>query len=536
MLVWLITIAAGLCVITLVSVLYQRQVQTHSEQTVTRLTEMLVPYRDRLDSVFSDYTIQLQRLADPVVQLDSHSVLELKQSPLVMDIVAIDAQSRVVYPSEQVNLELTKINLLRDAINVLQEYHVKTGVESNARVSKAQVQSPSSQWVMWFHNRSLQLGRIQSFPNGISAMIILPKGRWTADLLAALPDTKSANQAGVSEDQFAFRLADTSNQTIYQWGNRSALQRFSQHGIQAGKLELNVPINYWYLECVPSDAKAKEYRAALALWPYATSALSAILLLIGTAAVLTVSLRTAMLNAMRKVSFVNQVSHELKTPLTNILLFNELLQRDLEQATESELARTTQDRAVAIHSEAKRLQFLIDNVLQFARGSRYEQQLHLRVAVPDVIIEKCLERISHRFEDAGIAVHRDFYANRPVKLDEIVLEQIVDNLLSNVDKYAGQGAWVKVTTACAGDTLKITVADKGPGIPANMQERVFEPFFRMDDSLEAAAGTGIGLANVRTLAKLHGGDCQIIDSERGSVFEVRIKVTEVENSSQGQQA
>jgi signal transduction histidine kinase len=129
-------------------------------------------------------------------------------------------------------------------------------------------------------------------------------------------------------------------------------------------------------------------------------------------------------------------------------------------------------------------------------------------------------------------VHRNFHAGRAVKLDELVLQQIVENLLSNVEKYASQGGWVKITTSCVDDLLTVTVADNGPGIPINMREQVFEPFFRMDNSLEAAAGTGIGLANVRTLAKLHGGNCQIIDSECGSVFKAQIKVLEIENSSQ----
>jgi len=122
-------------------------------------------------------------------------------------------------------------------------------------------------------------------------------------------------------------------------------------------------------------------------------------------------------------------------------------------------------------------------------------------------------------------VRIDLRANAaaPVLVDSDALTQIIENLLSNVEKYAATGGVVTITTRQAGGCTTLAVADRGPGIPAKARERVFEPFERLGDQVtEAAQGTGIGLAVVRELARLHGGQALVRDAAVGATFEVTL--------------
>jgi len=105
-----------------------------------------------------------------------------------------------------------------------------------------------------------------------------------------------------------------------------------------------------------------------------------------------------------------------------------------------------------------------------------------------------------------------------------VVEQILVNLFSNVEKYAASGGVLQVASSQTGETTTITVSDGGPGIPARQHEAIFQPFYRSSDRLVDVAGTGIGLSIARELAQLHGGDVRLVDSETGACFEVTLKI------------
>jgi signal transduction histidine kinase len=104
-------------------------------------------------------------------------------------------------------------------------------------------------------------------------------------------------------------------------------------------------------------------------------------------------------------------------------------------------------------------------------------------------------------------VHTTAQAPRVVMLDAQALEQILNNLLSNAEKYAASGGAIYIETTQAHGVSTIDVRDLGPGIPASERERVFEPFYRISSKLtDGVAGTGIGLDIARQLARQHGGD------------------------------
>ena len=111
-----------------------------------------------------------------------------------------------------------------------------------------------------------------------------------------------------------------------------------------------------------------------------------------------------------------------------------------------------------------------------------------------------------------------------VGFDPDIVEMVLVNLLSNVEKYASEGKHVEVISKLADTELIVTVNDHGPGIPRRHHRRVFRAFSRLDDSIRAPSGTGIGLTIARRAALRHGGDLRLIACSDGSCFELRIPV------------
>ena len=140
----------------------------------------------------------------------------------------------------------------------------------------------------------------------------------------------------------------------------------------------------------------------------------------------------------------------------------------------------------------------------------------------DDLITACLERFAPPLRDKQIAVEFDAHAPQTVWVDVDVLEQILVNLFSNVEKYAAAGKLLKIVSSQVGDRTTIVVEDRGPGIPAGQRERIFEPFHRVSHALEDSPGTGIGLSIARDLARNHGGDVVWEAAEQGARFRVTL--------------
>jgi len=229
--------------------------------------------------------------------------------------------------------------------------------------------------------------------------------------------------------------------------------------------------------------------------------------------------------ASQRVSFVNQVSHELKTPLTNIRMYADLLADDLDNLDDGSGDKAS-DRLRVIVSESQRLSRLISNVLTFGRQQREALVLRYRQASVDELVRRVVEQFSPTLERLGITTELTLNAAQPVSLDDDAIEQILVNLISNVEKYAADGGVLKISSSLTTTSVTINVADDGPGIPIAMQHAIFEPFVRVSSRLEDAAGTGIGLSIARDLARLHGGDLRIADSATGASFSVELRTSE----------
>ncbi len=215
------------------------------------------------------------------------------------------------------------------------------------------------------------------------------------------------------------------------------------------------------------------------------------------------SLSSELRLARNKTTFVTNVSHELKTPLTSISLFAELLRKGKGPGQEK-----TRQYLAQISSETERLTRLVNNVLDFSTMEKGKKRYRKKSVNAVEAGREILESQRTRLENLGFSV--DFRAAEEgiwVEADAEALKQVVLNLLSNAEKYSPDRKAIEVEASREGDWAVIHVRDRGMGVPEKHRERIFQEFFRVDDSLTTRVkGTGLGLTIARRIARDHGGD------------------------------
>ncbi|MBN9453911.1 MAG: response regulator [Bosea sp.] len=204
-----------------------------------------------------------------------------------------------------------------------------------------------------------------------------------------------------------------------------------------------------------------------------------------------------------KSRFLATVSHEFRTPLNGILGMADLLTDtgpDAEQATYVAALRTSGEALLA----------LVDDILDFAKVEAGKLELVEEPFDPAQLVETVAELMAPRAQAKGIELAAHIVPDLPARLvgDRDRLRQILLNLVGNAVKFTEAGG-VGLSLARAGDRLEITVADTGPGIPADRLDTIFGEFEQLDPGVASGqAGTGLGLAIVRRLARLMGGEVE----------------------------
>ncbi len=224
--------------------------------------------------------------------------------------------------------------------------------------------------------------------------------------------------------------------------------------------------------------------------------------------------------AQKKASFVANVSHELKTPLTSIRLFVDMLR----QGRQRDPARSAEYLA-RIETETERLTRLINSVLDFSALERGTRRYQRGRADLGEIARSVGEGERQHLEAAGFAFRLlPVEGPLPVEADGEAVKQVILNLLSNAEKYSPSVKDIEVEAGREGELCTVRVRDRGVGIPERLREKVFQEFFRVDDSLTARVkGTGLGLTIARRIARDHGGDLSCRGREGGgSEFILRL--------------
>ena len=199
-----------------------------------------------------------------------------------------------------------------------------------------------------------------------------------------------------------------------------------------------------------------------------------------------------------KTALLNAVSHDMRTPLASIkAAAGSLGQSDIDW-TETERA----EFAASIEQQADRLDRIVANLLDLSRmeagALRPQRALHDIGALVEDVLGRLRERTAGHA--ISVSIPDDL---PPVSLDYVEIDQVLSNLIENAAKYAPNGTTIDVAARQAGEMIEVEVADRGPGIPAEAQGRIFEPFFRV--RREGPSGIGLGLAVAKGLVEAHGG-------------------------------
>lgn len=473
--------------------LMENQMADHAAEALELLKEHERALLPRIDRVASD-----------------RSALK-RAFPFVSHFFLIDRDGALVYPDPAGNLSVQEWEFLRRAESVLQDGVFLPGEEDgDSRYQQKAAPSARHGWHRWYFNEGMQLLFWTRLANGAIAGAELNRSRFLADLIARLPETPKREDAPLR-----MALVDSMDHTLYQWGRYQPREGAPPLAIHT----LAEPLSGWAIQCwLPDDLLTGPAGSTLGITIWLTTAAAGLVFLVA-AFVFYREHSREMRTAAQRVQFVNQVSHELKTPLTNIRLYAELLREQQDE----ENAKGMRQLDIIIE-EAQRLARLIGNILSFSRSARGKLTLNKASTSPDEVVNHILDRFHPAMERQGIDLTFHPGAPETRQLDTEALEQILGNLLSNIEKYAAAGGQARVETRAEGAMLLLTVQDAGPGIPDAQKERVFAPFHRLNDSLtEGVSGTGIGLAIARDLARLHGGDLILRPSERGACFEARLK-------------
>ncbi len=223
-----------------------------------------------------------------------------------------------------------------------------------------------------------------------------------------------------------------------------------------------------------------------------------------------------------KSDFVANVSHELKTPLALIRLFAETL--ELGRVPSDDKARQYYR---VINKESQRLTQLINNILDFSRIEAGKKEY--RFAPTDVarVIHEVVDAYRFQIEQQGFALELDVPEGLPeIEVDKEALGQALINLLNNAIKYSRDEKSIRIQVRAENQHVSIRVADRGIGVELSEQKKIFEKFYRAEDSLvHDTKGSGLGLSLVRHIMEAHGGSVDVESAPgHGSTFTLSLPV------------
>lgn len=219
--------------------------------------------------------------------------------------------------------------------------------------------------------------------------------------------------------------------------------------------------------------------------------------------------------ARQQRNFVSAVSHELKTPLTSIRMYGEMLREGWAPEDKK------QSYYAFIHDESERLSRLISNVLQLARVSRNELQLDLRPVSVGELSDMIASKISSQVERSGFELVVDIQQpDTKVMIDIDAMTQVMINLVDNAIKFSANAEEKRIDISVSPEgrrDVRVSVRDYGPGIPRDQMRKVFRLFYRPESELtRETVGTGIGLALVKQLVSSMRGRVDVVNRNPGA--------------------
>ena len=226
-----------------------------------------------------------------------------------------------------------------------------------------------------------------------------------------------------------------------------------------------------------------------------------------------------------KNDFINNMTHEFKTPISTISLAVEVMKDNEVKKDSSKMSRYLN----IIQDENRRLGTQVEKVLQMALLDKGEVELRLDAVDIHETIEQVLTNLSVQIEQKNGIVKLELAAENPIiDADEVHLTNIIYNLLDNANKYSPENPQITIRTENVGNSLKISVLDKGIGMTKEQITRIFERFYRVPTgNLHDVKGFGLGLSYVKKMVESHSGQI-FVESKlgEGSKFEIVFSPTQ----------
>ena len=223
-----------------------------------------------------------------------------------------------------------------------------------------------------------------------------------------------------------------------------------------------------------------------------------------------------------KNELITNVAHDLRTPLTSIIGYLEIL-----SGKSAPLTPEMQTKYIDIaYSKSKRLEKLIEDLFGFTKLNY--GRISMRVTKVDIIklLGQLLEESYPNFSNKGLSY--ELQSNVPAKVilaDGNLLARLFDNLINNAIKYGAEGKRILVKVHAAAETVQVSVTNYGYVIPPEELPLIFDKFYRVEQSRSThTGGTGLGLAIVKNIVDMHGGDITVKSDLNGTVFTVTLKV------------
>jgi len=234
-----------------------------------------------------------------------------------------------------------------------------------------------------------------------------------------------------------------------------------------------------------------------------------------------VILKQRRLASMQK-DFIDNMTHEFKTPLSTIRIAAGVFQRDKHVAADSRLSRY----ATLIHEQYERLNSQVEKVLQISRIEKGSFEIKKENIDLHDLLPPLLSSIAVRADEQGGQVNNRLPETMlPVSADPVHLSNILHNLLDNAVKYGGDAPRITIGGRCKGNQLHLYVSDDGPGIATEHQERLFEKFYRVPTGdVHDVKGFGLGLFYVHQICRAHGWPLRV-ESKPGHGTTFHLKMT-----------
>ena len=248
------------------------------------------------------------------------------------------------------------------------------------------------------------------------------------------------------------------------------------------------------------------------------------------------SARVVVEHSERRAGFVSSVTHELKTPLTNIRLYIEMLEQGIARDRNRE-----QEYFRILRTESGRLSRLINNVLEFSKLEKRNRTFSMSEGDLSEVVDEVGALMQEKLKKEGFACAVRYEPDTPdadalpmVRYDREAMIQVLLNLLENSVKFGNEAEKKAITVIVRSspEGIELRVSDTGPGIPKKALSKIFEDFYRVDNSLtRKTKGTGIGLALVKKLVQEMGGKVHAENNpEGGCCVVIRLPAVEPEHA------